>query len=257
MFLGLAAAPIFPLFTLTTGTTRMVAFRWRRRPSAAPRSRRGGPAPRRRLPRGPGPVAARPRPGHGRPVRVHPATLTTVIPAGVRPSIAARARPGGLEPDHLAHQQAGPQGAVRDHRQHGWVVAGGHAVRAVDLELARDDQVHRERHRAARQQADLDVPAAAAQAAHRVRGQGRRAERVDRDVRPAAGHPPDRGGQVGGPRRRPPRHRAGGPVPAPRRRRRRPARGRPGPRRSSPRTGPPRRSRARPASPRAAPGRAR
>ena len=58
------------------------------------------------------------------------------------------------------------------------------------------------------------MPAAAAQAAHRVRGHGRRAQRVDRDVRPAAGELPDRGGQTIGagasrrPRPRPLRRRA-------------------------------------------------
>ena len=52
------------------------------------------PAPRRRWSAGPGPVAARPQPGHGRPVRVHPARLTTVIPAPEPgSSIAASARP--------------------------------------------------------------------------------------------------------------------------------------------------------------------
>jgi hypothetical protein len=39
MFLGLAVAPIFPLFTLTTGTTRMVSLQVA--PSAGPCSRPG------------------------------------------------------------------------------------------------------------------------------------------------------------------------------------------------------------------------
>ena len=83
MLLGLAAAPVFPLFTLTTGTTRMVSLQVAASAVGGAALPAGpGPAPRRRRPAAPGPVAARPRPGHGRPVRVHPAEPDHRHPGG-------------------------------------------------------------------------------------------------------------------------------------------------------------------------------
>ena len=173
MLLGLAAAPVFPLFTLATRTTRMVSCRSRPRPSAAPRSRpawacsSASPArwswPRRCSP------SAWPRSActrsSGQADHRHPGSGETVHRGQSPPHVPER--------DHLSDQQAGAQGAVRDQPHHVRVVAGGHAVRAVDLQLARDDQVHGYRCGPARQQPDLDVPAAAAQAAHRAGRGGR------------------------------------------------------------------------------------
>src|ERR1017187_2137987 len=70
----------------------------------------------------------------------HPRNGTRFVHGGQRLA-------GVLQPDHAADRQVGPRRAVRDHGHHGRVVAASHAVRAVDLQLPPDDQVHRNRRR--------------------------------------------------------------------------------------------------------------
>ena len=98
----------------------------------------------------------------------------------------------------MADEVGWAQGAVLDQAEHRRVVAGGHAVGAVDLQLLGDDEVHRERRGRVgpEQQSGLDVPATATQAAHRRDGQLGRAERVDGDVRAATRDLPDRRSHV-------------------------------------------------------------
>lgn len=111
--------------------------------------------------------------------------------------------PGVLERDHLAHEIPGPQGAVLDQGQHGRVLASGHSVRPVDLELPGHDPVHRQRGSrvCAEQQPDLHVPTAPPQALHRCHSRRGGAEGVQGHVGPAAGEVADPLGHVRVPRR--------------------------------------------------------
>ena len=88
----------------------------------------------------------------------------------------------------------GSQPAGGDQAEQLGVGVRGHAVAAEHLQLPADHPLHR--HLRAplrrRQQADLHVPAARAQAADRVRAGDRGAEGVERDVRAPAGQLGDR-----------------------------------------------------------------
>ena len=116
--------------------------------------------------------------------------MTIVIPATFDGSpIATSAAGASSSPIVRPTRRSGrrlPSAILREHRG---VVVGGHAVAAEDLELARDHQVHRDRRRGvvAEHEPDLDVATALAQARDRVEARRRAAERVDREVRAAAG----------------------------------------------------------------------
>ncbi|MEY9853957.1 hypothetical protein ABH923_003635 [Leifsonia sp. EB41] len=104
---------------------------------------------------------------------------------------------GGLgQADGAGDEQVGAEGARCHEREHPRVVGGRHPVAAEEVQFPGDRAVQRQHRHPAGKQADLHVPAAAAQ---RQRARGRRlgrAHRVDRDVRAAGGQGGDGLGRV-------------------------------------------------------------
>ena len=118
--------------------------------------------------------------------------------------IAMRAAPASSRPITRPTSSSRVDAAGGDEVEQLGVLVRGHPVRAEHLELLRDDEVHGQRRRrlVAEQQPDLHVPAAATQRAHRGDGGGGGADRVQRDVRAAAGGVAHGGCRVVGAHRR-------------------------------------------------------